>query len=124
MDESTITEMENVLKEMSGMATSLTIGYSAANALQILRIRSSNMGRLCFLGEKIDRWYNNKAAEITAANAQIPEWKFKIEIGKTIEGRLNALRRRLSDTIELQCENLKIELIEMQSDRKHSKDQK
>lgn len=106
------------------MATSLTIGYSAANALQILRIRSSNMGRLCFLGEKIDRWYNNKAAEITAANAQIPEWKFKIEIGKTIEGRLNALRRRLSDTIELQCENLKIELIEMQSDRKHSKDQK
>jgi len=124
MDEATIGEMENVLKELSGMATSLTIGYSSANALQILRIRSSQMGRLCFTGEKIDLWYNNKAAEITEKNPQIPEWRFKVEIGKTIESRLNALRRRLSDTIELQCENLKIELIEMQSDRKHSKDQK
>ena len=120
----TSSEMENTLKELGSMATSLTIGYSSANALQVLRIRSSNMGRLCFLGEKIDRWYGNRAAEITEKNPNIPEWKFKIEIGKTIEGRLSALRRRLSDTIELQCENLKIELIEMQSDRKHSKEQK
>lgn len=120
---------EKYIKELSDIADKLEkdyIDYQLA-----LHMRSTYLARISNLETEIDRWYYNKAADITNAadaKAQKPSermvrWKLEVLMQSELEGRLYALKERVKKTIERQCEFIQSEMIGKHVDRKYSQHQ-
>jgi len=107
---------DDVLKELSTTADCLQV--VEPNAIEALQNRNSYIARVNYLGKWIDHWYANKSAELFEADPKMPSWKWEILIMQYPEGRMQRLRRQIIKTIELQCSNLRAELIETASERK------
>lgn len=85
-----------------------------------LHIRSVYMGWLSEMAFDAEKWYYDKAAELLDVEQGLPEWKFKVKIEQTPEGRIARFRKQIFESLRLQSEAITTELIERQSDRKHA----
>lgn len=116
----TETQQLEILKELDSFAERLAVDYGS-DLVKALRQRNVMFGRLVTIGRSIDNWYQQKSADLLDENPSLSEWRFKIKIGNTPEGGLNRFRDQLSKTLELQCDNIQSEMIEIQSERKFTK---
>jgi hypothetical protein len=109
-------EKETVLEELAQISEMLT--ENEPNPVEALQRRSSWIARVNHLTQHIDRWVAERMAEILEENPKLSDKKVELILPQYIEGRIANLRKRIVKTIELQCSNIRSELIEIASDRK------
>jgi hypothetical protein len=110
------------LEELTKLSKQLAREYGE-NLTDALHERSVMMGRLCYAGLEADQWFYDQAAELLTEKG-LPEWRFKILIEQTIAGRIARFRKQIQESLRIQSESITSELIEHQSDRKHSAGQR
>ena len=111
------------LGKLQKIASQLGAKYDKNNLGEALHMRSVYIGYLTELAFDADKWYYEKAAELSDAEQGLSEWKFKVKIENSLEGRICRFRKQIFESLRLQTEAITTQLIERQSDRKHASGQ-
>ena len=105
-------------KEMAIFAKELEKPIEDSDLGSSLKFRSQAIARLTTIGETTIYAMKKRHQDIVDGNEKLPEWKIKVLLENTDEYRVEALRRRLVKTIEIQSNDTRSRLIERQSERK------
>jgi len=118
-----VAKRELFLAKLQKIASQLGANYDKHDLSDALHRRSVYIGYLTELAFDADKWYYAKAAELSDVEKGFPEWKFKVAIENSLEGRISRFRKQIFESLRLQTEAITTELIERQSDRKHASGQ-
>lgn len=95
-------------------------GQSPKELIKAIHDRNIYLGRLTQMGMTLETWYAFAKAEMADQLEKPSEWRITLATDNTTFGKMWNWRERLARTISDQCDNIKTEIMENMSDRKHS----
>jgi hypothetical protein len=114
-------KLKDLLNELKEILRYVNSEYDLNNLDDALNRRNAYLGRLTYLGAQIEEHYYQEKAKMLDENPKTAIGKLEIRLEVTDVGRLYRIKKQIYETIVIQCRNISSLMIEIQSERKHSR---